>query len=179
MISVSIILTLVIFIILMFLFGMDNAIKSLPAIFFIMLLISFFGFIVIQFFPIILVILLIMYFNNKRNPQYKRKKTFYYRTYTQKDFEDMFRNQSGNSYGGGYNGSRQNNNPFGTYYEDKSKYYKILGISEGATPEEIKKAYRNLAKQHHPDRYANEPDNVREMHEKKFKEINEAYEKLQ
>lgn len=181
MISVSIILTLVIFIILMLLFGMDNAIKSLPAIFFIMLLVSFFGFIIIQFFPIILIILLVMYFNNKRNPNQRRGRTFYYRTYTQKDFEDMFRNQSGNSYGGGYynNNRGQNSNPFGNYYEDKSKYYKILGVSEGATPEEIKKAYRNLAKQHHPDRYANESEEVREMHEKKFKEINEAYEKLQ
>lgn len=173
MISIALVLTAAIFLIIALLFGMNRAISALPALFFIMLLISFFGFIVIQFFPIILIFLVIRYFMNKKNP---KKRNFYYRTYTQKDFEDMFRNQ-GEQYGGNYQGSYQNN-PFGNF-EDKSKYYKILGVAEGATPEEIKKAYRELAKKHHPDRYANAESGVREMHEKKFKEINEAYEKLQ
>jgi molecular chaperone DnaJ len=52
-------------------------------------------------------------------------------------------------------------------------YYKILGIREDASEEEIKKAFRNLAKQYHPD--AN-PGN--KQAEEKFKEINEAYEVL-
>ncbi|MEG0237579.1 MAG: DnaJ domain-containing protein [Cetobacterium sp.] len=173
MISIALVLTVAIFLIIALLFGMNRAISALPALFFIMLLVSFFGFIVIQFFPVILIFLVIRYFMNKKNP---RKGNFYYRTYTQKDFEDMFRNQ-GNQYGGNYQGSYQNN-PFGTF-EDKSKYYKILGVQEGVTPEELKKAYRELAKKHHPDRYANAEPEIREMHEKKFKEINEAYEKLQ
>jgi len=56
----------------------------------------------------------------------------------------------------------------------KRDYYEVLGVSKTATDEELKKAYRRLAKQHHPD--AN-PDNKEEA-EKKFKEINEAYENL-
>lgn len=49
-------------------------------------------------------------------------------------------------------------------------YYKILGVSEKAPPEEIKKSYRRLAKQYHPD--ANPGDKAAE---ERFKEINEAY----
>jgi DnaJ family protein B protein 4 len=53
-------------------------------------------------------------------------------------------------------------------------YYKILGVDRGATPEQIKKAYRKLAMKWHPDR---NPEN-KEMAETKFKEIGEAYEVL-
>jgi len=51
-------------------------------------------------------------------------------------------------------------------------YYKALGVEKKATPEEIKKAYRKLARQHHPD-VNRKPDA-----EKRFKEINEANEVL-
>lgn len=53
-------------------------------------------------------------------------------------------------------------------------YYEILGIEKSATPEEIKKAYRSLAKKYHPD-VSSEP---KEVAEAKFKEISEAYEVL-
>ena len=56
----------------------------------------------------------------------------------------------------------------------KRDYYEVLGVSKTATDEEIKKAYRRLAKKYHPD--AN-PDNKEEA-EAKFKEVNEAYETL-
>jgi len=52
-------------------------------------------------------------------------------------------------------------------------YYKILGISKNATEKEIKKAYRKLARKHHPDLNPNDKEA-----EKKFKEINEANEVL-
>ncbi|MBI5887220.1 MAG: DnaJ domain-containing protein [Deltaproteobacteria bacterium] len=50
-------------------------------------------------------------------------------------------------------------------------YYEILGVQRNATDEEIKKAYRALARKYHPDLH---PNNKKEM-EAKFKEINEAY----
>jgi molecular chaperone DnaJ len=52
-------------------------------------------------------------------------------------------------------------------------YYQILGVSEKATPEEIKKAYRKLAKKYHPD---SNPDDSQAAD--KFKEVNEANEVL-
>lgn len=55
-------------------------------------------------------------------------------------------------------------------------YYKILGVEKTATPEEIKKAYRKLAKKYHPD--ANQDSKDKKLMEEKFKDVNEAYELL-
>ncbi|MFP4458154.1 MAG: molecular chaperone DnaJ [Candidatus Zixiibacteriota bacterium] len=52
-------------------------------------------------------------------------------------------------------------------------FYKILGVSENADDDEIKKAFRKLAKKYHPDSNKDDPDA-----EKKFQEINEAYQVL-
>ena len=57
---------------------------------------------------------------------------------------------------------------------NKRDYYEVLGVDKTATDEELKKAYRKLAKKYHPD--AN-PDNKKEA-EEKFKEVSEAYENL-
>lgn len=56
---------------------------------------------------------------------------------------------------------------------DYKDYYKILGVSRSATADEIKREFRKLAKKYHPDKNAGNAEA-----EKKFKEINEAYEVL-
>jgi len=55
----------------------------------------------------------------------------------------------------------------------KKDYYELLGVSRGATEEEVKKAYRKLALKHHPDRNPGD-----KQAEEKFKEISEAYQVL-
>lgn len=52
----------------------------------------------------------------------------------------------------------------------KRDYYEVLGINREASDSEIKRAYRNLAQQHHPDKHKGE-----KVVEERFKEINEAY----
>ena len=54
----------------------------------------------------------------------------------------------------------------------KRDYYEVLGVAKSASPDELKKAYRRLARQYHPD-VSKEPEA-----EAKFKEVNEAYEIL-
>ena len=56
--------------------------------------------------------------------------------------------------------------------------YTILGIDASATDEEVKKAYREMAKKNHPDLVSNLGEEVRKAAEKKFQEINEAYETI-
>ena len=127
--------------------------------------------------PFILVVLgiklLLSMFGGKKQAN---RRTYYYRYNGQnaEDFNEFFRNsgfggQSQQGYGG-YSG-----NP---YFEDKSKYYSVLGVSQGATQDEIKKAYRNKAREYHPDKHAQSSEREKVEAEKKFKEINEAYEKL-
>ena len=56
--------------------------------------------------------------------------------------------------------------------------YKILGIDSNATDEEVKKAYREMAKKYHPDKVAYLGEDVRKSAEQKLQEVNEAYEKI-
>ncbi len=55
--------------------------------------------------------------------------------------------------------------------------YKVLGISRDATDDEVKKAYREMARKYHPDNYVNSP--MSDLAEEKMKEINQAYEEIQ
>ena len=55
--------------------------------------------------------------------------------------------------------------------------YKVLNIPSTATDEEVKKAYRELARKYHPDNYHDNP--LADLAQEKMKEINEAYDTIQ
>ncbi len=54
--------------------------------------------------------------------------------------------------------------------------YKVLGVDPNASDEEVKKAYRELARKYHPDNYQNNP--LADLAEEKMKEVNEAYDAI-
>jgi len=58
------------------------------------------------------------------------------------------------------------------------QYYKILGINENSSPEEIKKAYREMANKYHPDKVSHLGEEFIEIANKKFKQIQEAYQNI-
>ncbi|MBI3989467.1 MAG: J domain-containing protein [candidate division NC10 bacterium] len=61
--------------------------------------------------------------------------------------------------------------------EELNQYYEILGLRLGASPEEVKHAYRDLVKVWHPDRFPNDP-RLQQKAQERLKEINNAYERL-
>ena len=64
------------------------------------------------------------------------------------------------------------------FYKDINSAYRVLGIDKTATIAEIKKAYRKMAIEHHPDKLEHLGEDIRKGAEEKFREINTAYEQL-
>lgn len=62
--------------------------------------------------------------------------------------------------------------------KSKRDFYEVLGVTKNSTEAEIKKAYRKLAMQYHPDKFSQASDKEKAEAEAKFKEINEAYQVL-
>ena len=104
----------------------------------------------------------------------------FFRTFFGGNFGQGTTDAGGRTYGGysSQNGSSGYQRTTNTYTPDKSRYYTILGVSRGASQDEIRKAYHKLAKEHHPDRFVNSSDSEKKYHENKMKEINDAYENL-
>jgi DnaJ like chaperone protein len=63
-------------------------------------------------------------------------------------------------------------------YRAEEDPYKVLNIPAGASDEEIKKAYKELAGKYHPDKVHHLGDEFKEIAEKRFKEIQNAYQEL-
>lgn len=61
--------------------------------------------------------------------------------------------------------------------DDLSKCYELLGVAPGVSAQELKAAYRDLAKVWHPDRFAHDP-RLQQKAQERLKEINEAYDQL-
>ena len=77
---------------------------------------------------------------------------------------------------GGENNSRSN-----TQTQDSSAFwdpYKILEIQRGASQEDIKRAYRQLAGKYHPDKVEHLGDEFKTLADKRFKKIQQAYQEL-
>ena len=64
------------------------------------------------------------------------------------------------------------------FIEDTDSSYKILEINRTASDDDVKKAYRQLAMKHHPDKVSYLGDDIKKAAEEKFRKINEAYEKI-
>lgn len=62
-------------------------------------------------------------------------------------------------------------------YDELSRCYDLLGVSRGASSQELKTAHRDMAKVWHPDRFAHDP-RLQQKAQEKLKEINEAYDQL-
>lgn len=64
------------------------------------------------------------------------------------------------------------------FYDDMNAAYQVLGITPEATNEEIKKAYRRMAIENHPDKVGYMGEDIRKAAEEKFTKINQSYEQI-
>ena len=64
------------------------------------------------------------------------------------------------------------------FYKDVSNAYKILGIGNDSSDEELKKAYRKMAVKHHPDKFNQSGEEQLKAAKEKFQKIQEAYEQI-
>ena len=157
--------------------GLKNTLRALPVIAIVSVLIFFFGSVFITFLPLIIILIVLRMVFGKKQSQ-RTTRTYYYKNRNSgntQDFEDFFRNATGGNYQRQTHGGHPGHPG---YIVNKDKYYAELGVNKDASPEEIKKAYRGMARKYHPDKANNLDEATRNKYEAKFKQINEAYENL-
>lgn len=109
---------------------------------------------------------------------------WYFSKYKKKRYEYRRYYQNGERPHGGANKGRTfNEEAAGSHHsfsgEATSKDpYTVLGVGRSSSPEEIKRAYRRLAAKYHPDKVNHMGEEFRELAERRFKEIQEAYQKI-
>jgi DnaJ like chaperone protein len=97
--------------------------------------------------------------------------------------QSYFQEHNHDSYGGAKDDSSFGNRTSGTgrHSREEGKQidpHKVLGVGKNASPDDIKGAYKRLAAKYHPDKVAHLGEEFRVLAEKRFKEIQEAYQKL-
>lgn len=97
--------------------------------------------------------------------------------------ESYFRENHHASYGGAKDDRFFGNGTFGSGRQsgqevNQNDPHDVLGVGKNASPDDIKSAYRRLAAKYHPDKVAHLGEEFRVLAEKRFKEIQEAYQKL-
>ncbi len=177
------ILLITLLIIMLFSSGVERTLRVFPIMVIIIGIVFFFGWFSIKYFWLIALVWLISkIFAPKKQSRKTYQKTYFY---TNKEAEEMFndffrqanrgsyRNYSNNSYQQNYGGSSYN-----SWTVNRDEYYKELGVKEGCSKEELRKAYLKKVKENHPDKFASASEQEKKQHEDKLKRINEAYDNL-
>lgn len=104
------------------------------------------------------------------------------RSDTYRKYYDQFRQQEGYRQTEGdfseNTGQSERQGTNKTDHNRKKDPYSVLGVETNASPEEIRAAYRHLANKYHPDKVSHMGEEFQELAEKKFKEIQQAYQEL-
>ena len=87
----------------------------------------------------------------------------------------QFKEFAQSSSNGHFGNSQQTGNAF---YSKTNDPYEVLGVNRNASKDQIKSAYKSLASKYHPDKVSHLGEEFKELAEQRFKEIQEAYQKL-
>lgn len=162
--------------------GVERTLKVFPIMVIIIGIIFFFGWFSIKYFWLIVLFWIISKIFSPKKKKRTYQKTYYYNNKEAEEmFNNFFRQANSQNYNNYNNQNYQQNygrNNYNSWEFNRDKYYKELGLSEGCTKEELRKAYLKKVKENHPDKFSDATEQEKEKHENKLKKINEAYDNL-